>query len=493
VWRRLLQVTGMSMRTWIAIGAGCVAAGALFAQAEAPAANPQSQLARQIDELRAANGPMSASLVEPLRALALAYEEGGDHALAIVAVEEARYLTRVHQGLSSADEALLIRQQIRSEHALGLHERVWDLEQEMVTIARQNHDDIRMAPVFRELAEDRADALREYRNGGFPKVIELGCYYIPGRRRYDDTRGAVYPAPTSEPTGVSCRSGQNDTVFRNLRADVLLYYADAIEVLLESGDYASQELRDLEKAAFRISTYPGFFPVWASVGTPVASSGGPIPMLRCSEQPLDELIASEILGSSCLAPLVRTDEAVAANVGGGASLVRLIAYEFRSGASVAARGNAIAELADWYLLSTSGHRRQRFASSERALRLYEHAYRELQQDNAARASIFSPAIPLAFVQPPRREAGMPIEPYAPAPDLFASTATTKSPRYIDVSFEITKYGLGERIEILDTSRGATRAEERELIRLIESLSFRPRFVDGKLADSAPVAMRYSLE
>ena len=471
--------------------------GAVAAQPESAldSIDREQELLEQIADLRAKGGPMPARLVEPLRSLALLSEENGDHAAAIVALEEARYLTRVHKGLSSADEALLLRQQIRNEKALELHGRVWDLEQEMVTIARQNHDDVRMAPVFRGLGDDRANALREYRTGRFPPEIEHGCYYVPGRRRYDDTRGDVRARPNdrsdARPEGVSCRSGQSHIVSANLRADVLFYYADAIEVILRSGDYASQELRDLERAAFRIATFPGLFPVWASVGTPVASGGGPIPLLSCPDQPLDELIAAEILGS-CLAPFARTSQLVTANVGGGASLLRLIAYEFRSGAAPATRANAIADLADWNLLIAPGDRRRRLHSSERAFRLYERAYRELRQDDPARTSIFSPEIPVAFVQPPRGRDGAPIDPYTPAPDLFVSTATADFSHYIDVSFDITKYGFGERIEILETSKGATRAEERELIRLIASLSFRPRFVDGELAASAPVVVRYHL-
>ena len=31
-----------------------------------------------------------------------------------------------------------------------------------------------------------------------------------------------------------------------------MYYADAIEVIVKNGDYASQELRDLEKQALRL-------------------------------------------------------------------------------------------------------------------------------------------------------------------------------------------------------------------------------------------------
>ena len=78
------------------------------------------------------------------------------------------------------------------------------------------------------------------------------------------------------------------------------------------------------------------------------------------------------------------------------------------------------------------------------------------------------------------------------PNPFASAATSKSSRYIDVAFDVTKHGRAEQIEILDTSKAATRAEERDLIRLIENASFRPRVVDGAVADSAPVVVRYHL-
>jgi len=125
--------------------------------------------------------------------------------------------------------------------------------------------------------------------------------------------------------------------------------------------------------------------------------------------------------------------------------------------------------------------RRRFEHyDELALALYERAYRELQQtgDIQTSAQMFAPELPVTlptFVSNP-----------------FASAASAESPRYIDVAFAVTKYGTGEQIEILDTSSGATRTNERDLIRLIETTSFRPRVVDGKLADSAPVVVRYHL-
>lgn len=440
----------------IAVAAGTAAICPAFAQSqrEAASVDPKEQLLEQIAQLRLEGGPNPKSVIDPLRALALLYEETENHVLAIAALEEARYVTRVHEGLSSADEALLLRQQIRSEKALGQHERAWDHEQAMVTLARQHHDDIRMVPVFRELAGDREDALEEYRSGGFPPEIELGCYYVPwDPRPYHDQRGKVRPPPELE--GTSCRSGQSSAVVGRLRQDILAYYADAIEVILENGDYGSEELRDLEKQALRAGTLRRF-------------------NRSCQDRSLNELVTLPLIGS-CLEPVIHYfGQPVGGNVGGWVSLVRLIAYEVRSGAPAAARANAIAELADWHVVSTPPDRR-RFEGGDAALLIYERAYQEIGQDDETRASIFSPEVPVTLPT------------YEPNP--FASAA--QSTRYIDVSFEITRYGVGERIKILDTGNGATRAEERDLIHLIESSSFRPRFVDGELAASA-VSVRYQL-
>jgi len=456
----------MSMRT-ISLLVITAVSGALCAQPEIASIDSEVQLREQIAELQAEGGQRPASLVAPLRALAALYQEDGDEALALAALEEARYVIRIHNGLASADEALLLRQQIRSEKALGNHERVWDLEQDMVTTARQHHDDIRMLPIFRELADDRLGVIDKVRAGERPPMIYVGCYNTAPLPPYDYTR------PASSLASPSCIGGINQSLIAKLRVEVLTYYADAIEVILKTGDYASQELRQFERAALRIAGVRGV----RGGGAQSSRSGGSF--ASCSDGTLDDLLALEIL-SSCLAPVGRADGWVFPNVGNGAGLVRLLCYEIRSGALPAARANALAELADWQVLIVPPERRRFEHYDELALALYERAYRELQQtgDIQTSAQMFAPELPVTlptFVSNP-----------------FASAASAESPRYIDVAFAVTKYGTGEQIEILDTSSGATRTNERDLIRLIETTSFRPRVVDGKLADSAPVVVRYHL-
>jgi hypothetical protein len=156
----------------------------------------------------------------------------------------------------------------------------------------------------------------------------------------------------------------------------------------------------------------------------------------------------------------------------------LIAYEIRSEAPAADRSNAFAELADWHLLSTPADRRHFEKSTDTALEIYARAYGELQRDEKARAAMFAPEVPITLPTYERNP--------------FASATAGTSTRHIDVSFDVTKYGRAERIEILASSKDATRGEERDLMRLIESTSFRPRFVAGELADAAPVVVRYAL-
>jgi hypothetical protein len=463
-------------RLLVTAAAAVAASCGLFAQPDLASTSSEQQLRQQIAELQGETAlARPAELIDPLRALAVLYHEAGDHALASAALEEARYVTRIHKGLASGDEALLLRQQIRSEKALGNDQRVWDLEQDMVTIARQNHDDIRMVPIFREMADDRFDALAEYRGGGFPPEIALGCYYTRGLRRYDDTRGE--PGPPD----LDCYSGQSAHVTENLADEFLMYYADAIEVLVKNGDYASRELRYLEKEAVRaspFSSFPGPGNALQKVGTTMVPHPNFLRRIvaardceKGSARPerLDQLLASEIIGG-CLEPVVHTDGIVKANVGGWVSLVRLLAYEIRSGAPAAARANALANLADWHLTFSPADR-------EIAIELYERAYRELEGGVGARASsMFSPEVPVTL-----------------GPNPFISAAKTGSSRHVDVSFDITRYGRSQQIEILETSKDATRKEERDLVRLIESTRFRPRYVDGRLADAAPVVVRYPLE
>jgi hypothetical protein len=456
----------------LALAAALALSGAPFAQ---PRSNPKSldpeeQLRQQITELQTETGlARPATLIGPLGALAMLQEEGGNHAMASATLEEARYVARIHNGLTSAEEALLLRQQVRNEKALGSDQRAWDLERDMVTMARQHHDDIRMLPIFREPIDERLGVIEQVRAGARPPLVYAGCYKSAPIPTYDFTR-------EMSATFQNCIGGINQDLIAKLRAETLMYYADAIETLLRTGDYASAELRQLERAALRLAGGRGGALQGAKPRDSAAPGMGEA-YSPCSGGTLDSYVALEILGS-CLAPVGRGNGWVLANVGNRSALLRLVSYEVRSAAPAAVRANAIAELADSFIFAIPVKNR-RFATNVGVARaLYERAYEELRQSGDLQASTQMFAAELPVTLP------------ADEPNPFARAA--ESPRYIDVSFDITMYGLADQIEVLDTSKDATREEKRDLLHLIESTSFRPRLVGGKLVEAAPVALRYRL-
>jgi hypothetical protein len=430
------------------LGIAAAACGAALGQpaTEGVPTDSKQLLREQIAQVRAEEGQSAEGLIAPLRGLALLHQEAGEHTAAILALQDARQIVRARNGLFSAtiEEAELLRQQIQSEKALGYGDRAWSLQQELVAIAQQHYDDMRMLPIFLELLDDRTELLDEFHATDFAD-LRPGIY-VPcseGRNVVTDAR--------------ACPFGTWRTVVDRLSREILQYYAEAIEVLVVNGDYASQELRDLEKEALRLAPF--------------------VRTVSCRSETIDQLLASELVGG-CLEPIGHFGPITFGNVGGWATLMRLVVYEIRSGAPAAARANAFAELADWFLWWAQNNYRSFNEVDELALSLYARAFAEARQGDDARESIariFSPELPVTLPT------------HAPNP-----LASTESSRYIEVSFAITKNGTAEEIEILAGRDDATRAEERDLIHSIKYGSFRPRAVDGELADSAPVVLRYYL-
>jgi hypothetical protein len=128
-------------------------------------------------------------------------------------------------------------------------------------------------------------------------------------------------------------------------------------------------------------------------------------------------------------------------------------------------------MADWDLL---------YSHNGRAIESYEVA-RGMLQDSGSPAStveqLFAPATPIVLP--------------AFQPNPLARDETRAETGYIDVEFEITKYGRSRAVEILDDAN-ATHASKQDLMALIKSSRYRPRLTEGVFSDAAPVRMRYYL-
>ena len=204
-------------------------------QAEAPsAASGAEHLLAGIDEEQARNGPYSAQLIGPLTALSEYYRGAGDHRSATAADARALEVVRGHYGLSSLEQAAVLRRLIEDDAARGDFASAWDREQALLAIARKNPGDLRTIPIYRAVADGRLNILRRYLSGERPPEIRLGCYYHE----------------ENEPVS-SCTAGSREIVVASLLQDAWKSYGDAINVFTERGLYSSDELRDLEVQILR--------------------------------------------------------------------------------------------------------------------------------------------------------------------------------------------------------------------------------------------------
>jgi hypothetical protein len=71
--------------------------------------------------------------------------------------------------------------------------------------------------------------------------------------------------------------------------------------------------------------------------------------------------------------------------------------------------------------------------------------------------------------------------------------TPLTARYIDVGFEVTRYGESRRIEIVGATAGVPDSAKTSLVSIIKASRFRPRVTDGELGRASPVVVRYYLQ
>lgn len=348
---------------------------------------------------------------------ALGLEADGAHDFAIAVIDEALAEVRATYGLYSLEQAPWLERLIANEEARGNLAGAWDLELELLGLARRHPDDIRTVPVLRAVAAHREDILARYLGGEFPEQIVFGCYYSQSRASIRSR---------------NCRSGSRSVVVRRLLMEVRSHYGNAARVILNQGLEYMDELREIDLALVRNSYRYGHF------------------------------IGSYEVGRR--------------------SMVRIAALDAMNAEPLLTRVTSLVELIDWDLLFVEGATRKSRAERTAALvERYERAYGMLERDGTPQASIdelFSPEIPVV------------VPSFLPNP-LATIEARQASPRYIDVSFVVTRLGESDRIELLE-SMSATETEKDDLIGLIESSRFRPRATNGRFVDTAPIVVRYHL-
>lgn len=439
----------------------------------------QLQILEKIEEIQSRDGPYSPALLDELKGLILMYRENGEHALALVALERALQVVRANSGLYTLEQVPLLWQRIESEEAIGNHAQVWDLEQEVLTLARRHLDKLEAVPVLRAMADRQMDVLGRYVDlHETPPQVIYGCYYKEW--------------PSSD--AGNCHSGTRTTVVQGMLADADRNYADAIAVLLRNEAYSSDELRALEMELVRGaelvrdeferdgnrgitgSRTKNEVPIplvpWthaAELVEPWRSRMEPVMALADWELPYESAGTPEEDFLDEIEP--RDARFRAPYYRGRQSLRRLYAYEVAASSPRLTQANAIVQIADWDLLfSSNGLATEGYAL---ALGMLEEA----QADDASIAQLFAPEQPVVLPS------------FEPSP--LARDETQAATGHVDVTFAITKYGRAREIEV----RGAanvSEADQADLVSLLKNSRFRPRLTEGEFAETSPVAVRYYL-
>lgn len=441
-------------RHWLGIVAGVAALGFIpsagFTQNESARvrAEERERIVEQIGAAQDDEGLRTPSLISMLIDLGLLYQEDGDYALAAVALEEARHVVRVNYGLHTLEQVPLMEQALENQQALGNIAMVQALEEELLDLAERHPDDLRTVSIHRDAGMRRMNILRRLMSGDLPPEV------YPASGLWEISKKAV---------------------IRDLVTEAQIHYTRAAEVILRNGAYSSGELHDLEMQIVRasdlfrerreLSTYS----LYRDYHTVVVN-----PVLEVRTSVLSDLAGST--GPQDPAWGLPFDGRTSRYELGRDSYRRLIAYAEaaaeRSPADVTAwqrRLEAYLQLADWDLL---------YSRNAVALDEYAQVHDLLESTGVAEpliAEIFAPPLPVVLPT------------FVPNP-LW----TQESSRYIDVIFEVTRFGESRRVDVAGASPDVSGPEKSALVGLIKASRFRPRAADGELVRASPVAFRYYL-
>jgi hypothetical protein len=258
--------------------------------------------------------------------------------------------------------------------------------------------------------------------------------YIAGHEPTPEIRfGCYYREPANE----TCGAGRSDVAQSNLFWEAQQLYSQAIGLLLSNERYPADDLQTLVEDLAR-KTYR-YCP--RRVADPLGAESRENVILQCNRAPTRH------------------------------ALVSLVRWQIENSQAWQNGIETLVEIADWDLLYANS-----VDADETTLQEYTRVYELLAEQGAQESidRIFSPQIPVI------------VPAFAPNP----LSREQRGDGYIDVSFEIDKHGKSHHIRILGTTTDSTRAAAKRFVQFISGSRFRPRVADGRLADSAPVVVRY---
>lgn len=206
----------------------------------------ERQIIAAIEQQQSRDGPHAEQLIAPLTDLAFLYQESGDHASAAAAIHQIRQLVRVNYGLHSLEQVPMIERLIAYEASIGNAESAWELDQDLLSVARRHPNDLSTVAIFRGLADER---MKRWSAGWLtPQAV---CSTAPTRAPTPRPIELADLVAAPEPTGPDCSAPGYTGAYEIVRRETLRNYAEAIDVLRRNELYSSPELRELEMELVR--------------------------------------------------------------------------------------------------------------------------------------------------------------------------------------------------------------------------------------------------
>ena len=224
----------------------------------AEAASEQLMLIERIDAVQAESGPLAAELIEPLSALAVFYEENGDDILSVATRERVMQLYRANFGLYSMEQVpalilLLDDAQLRTDY-----ETAWNLEQQLIEVARRHPDDLRTVDIRKRIGDSRLDLLQRFIDGEFVPQVEYGCFFAA-------------KVNESLQTERVCSAGSLRAAAQGILTEAFENYDAAIATLQRNDPDAHDQLRQLSMETVRaLYTYGKYLGDNRSVRNPIS-------------------------------------------------------------------------------------------------------------------------------------------------------------------------------------------------------------------------------
>jgi tetratricopeptide (TPR) repeat protein len=389
-------------------------------------------------EVESAGGAFDARLDQELLSLGTLLQQSGDYTRAQAMFDRALHVNRVNSGLFSMNQIPIIERMIENHLARGDLVAADEQQEYLLYVQRKNHGDsaVELLPALTRYAEWNLFAFRARVVATPPALV--------------DEQGEPLPAPKVE---------QDSDLMLGFRTGRLInahnVYQSLISIIANNFGLGDSRLMTFERqlaltnylyiTTFGLQTDPMLMPMNNTLL--------PYDNMEMGRPPMGFRQGRD-------------------------SLERRMAYlASEPGVTAQQKAQAKLDLADWMLM---------FSKRMGSLDLYREAWQDMVDAGATREeldALFNPAYPLeipAYLEHPytRESIGLPAD------------IALEYKGYIDVEFQLSRFGVPSSIGVLGRSPTATPELETRLLRNIRRAGYRPRIVDGALRDEEQIYTRF---